>query len=102
MTMFLITIPLLFVSWVVLCPDESLALIVRLKHQLRSHIIRRSGLKQVREVERELHDWAVKNDIDPSLEDEILERHQSELIHRLGEEQATAQLGEPTLFERYY
>ena len=102
MSILIITTPLLFFAWVVLCPHQALTLIVEFKRRWRLYIIQSAGKRGAQELARRLHAWALQNGIDPDLVNQMLNGKNSEIVYRLGIRQANLRLGEPTLFERTF
>ena len=102
MSILIITTPLLFFAWVVVCPHQALTLILEIKRRWRLYIIQSAGKRGAQELARRLHVWALQNGIDPDLVDQVMNGNNSEIVYRLGTRQANLQLGEPTSFERTF
>ena len=86
-------------GWASLFPQEALAIIAKLKSQLRQRVIRRTGEDDAKEVERRLHEIASHRGIDPECVKEVLTEQHAWIVERLGEKVADDILSEadPTM-----
>ena len=88
-------------GWASLFPQEALAVIAELKHQLRQRVISRTGENGAKEVERRLYEIASQQGIDRDRVEEVLAEQHALIVERLGEKVADDILGEAHPPERY-
>ena len=68
-----------------LFPDEALAVVRELKFQLRMRMLRCAVLKEIKEMEYQLHLRAAQEGIEPELVDQFLAEQRFEILGKLEE-----------------
>lgn len=97
----LVMILIFAAGWGYLFPEDGLALVAKMRRQLRLSVIRHAGAEGEKELAHLLHDRAAKQNIDTKLVDQVLAEHHGLIVERLGSNIADRILGDPDGTQRY-
>ena len=80
----LLSIVLLIVAWILVCPQGALDLVTDLQRQFRRYITQRAGTQAVQELAQQLRAESKQIGIPTEIADKLIEEKRQEIINRLG------------------